>query len=181
VCRLHNRPKKSRVLGLAIGPGRLGFAVLEESAQLLDWGVRNYRGSIRERRARAKRIFSGFLRSFRPTAVAIRGRKNPAIGLRKTATSILRAIKTEAERQSGGLRVLSVRDMRRFYSACGCKTKHEMAELIARRFEELSWRLPRARKPWQPEPSIYIVFDAVASGMAFHHRGSPASKRNHVC
>ena len=36
----------SRILALYLHPGRFGYVVLEDSTELLDWGVRrNYRGT----------------------------------------------------------------------------------------------------------------------------------------
>ena len=47
-------------------------------------------------------------------------------------------------------------------------SKHEIAEILAKRFpEELGSRLPPKRRPWMSEDSRMDIFDAVAMGVTF--------------
>jgi len=63
--------------------------------------------------------------------------------------------------------VNSATAMRKYFQEIGRANKFEIAEAVATRFPELAWRLPRKRKPWQSEPLVQPLFDAVAIAL-FH-------------
>ena len=49
----------------------------------------------------------------------------------------------------------------------GASNKYEIAIAIAKRFPELTTRLPRFRKPWMSEDYRMSIFDAVALALTF--------------
>jgi hypothetical protein len=86
---------------------------------------------------------------------------------RKIILSVIRTIKAITKSRSIQFQILNTRAIRSLFVDYGCTTKHQIASVIATWFEELSWKLPRQRKPWEREPHFMPIFDAVATGIAF--------------
>ena len=63
-------------------------------------------------------------------------------------------------------------DVRASFRNLGCETRYEIASALTRVFPELLWKLPLARRPWVPEHSSMIVFDAIALGLAYWQHSS---------
>ena len=80
---------------------------------------------------------------------------------------VLQKMRAELKRMSVRFAVLERRDVRQFFVELGCKTKYDVACWSAERFEELKWRLPRRRKPWDREDYAVPIFDAVAAAITF--------------
>ena len=55
---------------------------------------------------------------------------------------------------------------KRFFVRFRCDTKHQIAQLIAELFEELSWRVQPQRRAWHSESYHAVMFVAVATGLA---------------
>jgi hypothetical protein len=159
-----------RLLALEVRPQKFGFVVFEGPTRLLDWGVKSYQVRGISRRAILRKRISFLLRMYVPSVLAVRqGDSSPRKARRAIlwATEIIRA---QASGKSTGLYSLKTREIWSFFAAHGCTNKHHMATLLAKWFEELSWRLQPARKPWQGEKSNTLVFDAAATGIAFFNR-----------
>ena len=65
------------------------------------------------------------------------------------------------------VRWIPAKTVRAFFADHGAATKHAVASLLAEWFEELTWQVPAKRKPWQSERYNTLMFDALATGMAF--------------
>ncbi len=163
---LANVGRHERVLALEVRPQKYGFAVLEGADALLDWGVRSYRiGQV----ARAGRIDS-LLESYSPDFVVIRRREHNS---RKAASAVHTAmakIRIESRRYSARTRLISGKNIRRFFEQYGCTNKHEIASVLAEKFDEILWKLPARRRPWESEKYNTTLFDALATGTAFFAR-----------
>ncbi len=88
---------------------------------------------------------------------------------------IVGTIRTETRRTSTKFRIVTTRQVRAHFAPLGLTTKHGIATSIAKQFEELSWKLPQRRKPYQSEAPVMAVFDAVANGIAFFWTQTPSS------
>lgn len=159
--------RKDRLLALEIRSQKFGFVVFEGPTRLLDWGVRSYAGRSAHRRAIVEKKICLLLQLYAPSAVVMRRRDSSSRRARKAILSAVQTIRTEARKCSIELQSLNTREIRRFFAEHGGATKHQIASLLAKRFEELSWKLPRARKAWQSEAHIMPIFDAAATGIAF--------------
>jgi hypothetical protein len=152
---------------LAIDPCSqgFGFAIFEEPARLLDWGVKNSarHGKHPRTRRRGSRCAISLVRlldRYRPSLIVVRDRDDASVRHRRLVEQ-LRSL--AAERQIE-LQMVSWDDVRAMFSTCGVKTKEEIATAISTRFPELL-PLPRHRKPWMSEDYRMNIYDAVAIGL----------------
>ena len=159
-------PQEDRLLALEIRPQKFGFVVFE-GPSLLDWGVRSYVGPSAHRRATLKKRIRVLLESYAPVSVVMRRRNSSS---RKARTAILSAIQTieiEARTRSMKLQSMNPQEIKLFFAKHGGTTKYEIASLLGKQFEELSWNVPPKRKPWHCESYRMCMFDAAAAGMTF--------------
>src|SRR5947207_9699800 len=164
-----------RLLALEIRASRLGFAVLEGSTRLLDWGVRSFGEQNEKLRSAASDRIATLLAFHKPTAVVVRARKYHSGVQNKRFLTIVAAIRAETTRNSTKFFVLTVREVRAHFGPNGQVTKHGIATSLAKQFEELSWKLPGRRKAYQSEARAMLVFDALANGVAFLGRQTPSA------
>jgi hypothetical protein len=164
-----------RLLALEIRASKVGFAVLEGSARLLDWGVRSFGEQGQKISSTVSDRIITLLAFHNPSTVVVRVRKYHSTVQNKTFLAIVAAIKAETTRNSKEFCVLSTRQVRDHFALRGQTTKHDIATSLANQFEELSWKLPHRRKAFQSEARAMLVFDALANGIAFVERQTPRS------
>jgi len=152
-----------RWLVLEIRSWKFAFAVFD-GTNLLDWGVCRFPAGGTPA---AIRRLTFFLKAYTPSQVITRCVRRAKHVSSKRAVRLLRGIRDELERRSVPLAVIARRDIREFFARRGCRNKMEVAALIADRFRPLKPRVPRSRKPWDPERNIVAVFDAIATAIAF--------------
>jgi hypothetical protein len=154
------------VLALDLRPRKAGFVVLEGNV-LLDWGVRAYGKSASDLETTVKQRIEALLDLHTPGFVVVQRRRvnNPAVA--RTLGAIIRIVKTEATNHASDLTILRAGDVRQFFAEHDCHNKHEIASRLASWFEELAWKLPPKRKPWQSEDHNMTIFDAAAGAIAF--------------
>jgi len=168
-------PLPKRLLALEIRASRLGFAVLEGSTRLLDWGVRSFGEQNEKLRSAVSDRIATLLAFHKPSAVVVRVRKYHSAAQNKRFLAIVAAVRAETTRNSTKLFVLTSRQVRARFDPNGEITKHEIATILAKQFEELSWKLPGRRKSYQSEAPAMLVFDALANGVAFVGRQTPST------
>jgi hypothetical protein len=164
-----------RLLALEIRASRLGFAVLEGSTRLLDWGVRSFGEQNERPRSAVSDRIATLLAFHKPAVVVVRARKYHFATQNKRFLGIVAAIRTETTRSSSKLFVLTARQVRTHFDSNRQVTKHDIATSLAKQFEELSWKLPGRRKVYQSEAPAMLVFDALANGVAFFGRQTPST------
>lgn len=163
------------LLALEIRASRLGFAVLEGSARLLDWGVRSFGEQNQEVRPAVSDRIITLLAFHNPWTVVMRAHKYHSAVNNKKFLAITAAIRAETKRNSTKFCVLTTGQVRHHFALRGQVTKHDIATSLANQFEELSWKLPHRRKAFQSEAPAMLVFDALANGIAFVERQTPPS------
>jgi hypothetical protein len=156
---------RKRLLALDIRSSKVGFAVFEGPTKLLDWGVRWFvdgtlRSTVTDR-------ISTLLTFHTPFAVVVRGRKYYSPSKNRRFATIVSSIRAETRRNSTKLRIITTRQVHDHFDSHGRATKHFVATIIARHFEELSWKLPHRRKSYESEAPTMVIFDAVANGIVF--------------
>jgi hypothetical protein len=164
-----------RLLALEVRASRLGFAVLEGSARLLDWGVRTFREQNKGVRSAVSDRIITLLAFHSPSAVVVRTRKYHSTVNNNKFLAIVAAIRTEAKKGSTKFYILTTHQVRDRFALRGQVNKHDIATSLANQFEELSWKLPRRRKVFQSEVPAMLVFDALATGIAFVERQASPS------
>jgi len=163
-----------RLLALEIRASRFGFAVLEGPARLLDWGVRSFGEEQKKVRSAVADRIATLLAFHKPFAVVVRLRKYHSAARNRRFLLTVAGIRTETMRHSTKFYALTARQVRDRFASNGQTTKHDIATSLTEQFEELSWRLPRRRKPYQSEAPVMLVFDALANGLAFLRRRRPS-------
>ena len=150
---LHER----RLLALEVRPRRLGFAVLEGVATLLNWGVRSYRAESGTRVATAARAVERLMALYAPQTLVLRKRKILSTNSRKRTVLIERQIKLVAARRSVQMHFVDPAVIHHFFSEHDAKTKYKIATALSEWFEELSWKLPPERRVWQSERYSMVI------------------------
>ena len=160
---LMNVERTERVLALEVRPQKYGFAVLESSVGLLDWGIRSCRnGQI----TRPGGIDS-LLQVYAPHFIVIRRREHNSRRAANAVRVVTINITTKARAYSVKTIFIRGRKIRHFFERYGCTNKYEIASLLAEWFDEIRWKLPTKRRPWESEKYNSLVFDGVATGIAF--------------
>jgi hypothetical protein len=166
-------PMPKWLLALEVRASRVGFAVFEGPTRLLDWGVRSFEKGNKTLKSSASDRIATLLAFHRPFAIVLRARTCNSGSQRRALAMITNSIRVEAKRHSTKIIVLTHRQVQSCFAPDGQITKHDIAVILAKRFEELSWKLPLRRKSYQSEAPVMAVFDAVATGIAFFERQAP--------
>lgn len=146
-----------RVLALEIRARKVGYVVFEGPETMLDWGVMHKTNSHSafERKLAAR---WGLLQ---PHAILIRRADA------ERSRAAVQTVRTLSRKQGVPLHFISAKNLSVHFGLNVRMNKYERAKIVADRFPELSWHLPRARKPWQSEPLKIMIFDAAALGIAY--------------
>jgi hypothetical protein len=153
-----------RVLTLDLRSKRFGYAVFEGPDTLLDWGTRTYGNEECSSLERRLKVLQS---SFAPSVILAR---QIAERHRFTQSTIRRrshSLRVFAKRVPITVHLINRSKLRSFFSGETKANKHDIAQMIANRFPELSWRLPPMRKPWQSEPTRQSIFDAASLGVFY--------------
>ena len=147
---------------LALDPTTKGFAyaVLEGSAELLDWGLAQSR--VKGDPQSLRRI-KALLDRYEPDLLVLEEGEGSRRGAR--AKRLLGKVEALARERGIAVRSVSRTQVREVFKLSGT-TKHEIALEVTRRYRYLALRLPRRRKPWDSEPERMSIFDAVSFGLA---------------
>jgi len=161
--RLTGVNSTERWLALEIRSWKLGFIVLEGN-DLLEWGTRRFRPGVM---STAIHKLAFLLRIYAPSIVITRSTRRAKHPSSSDAAHLLRSFCQELELRSVPFVVLSRDEVRNSFVQQGYTSKNEIARVVAGRFERLTPRIPRSRKPWDPERGMVVVFDAAATAIAF--------------
>ena len=151
-----------RLLVLEVRPRRCGFVVFEGMSALLDWGVRRY-GS--EPTSSCDSI-EMLLEIYSPDVVVMRRRRIPPHATRAVG-AVMKKVSLKARQHSAKVRFVSVHKIQHVFERLGCETRHDIASVLAKWFKEIAWKLPRKRRAWESERYNSVLFDGVATGIAF--------------
>lgn len=151
---------------LAIDPSirGFGFAVLEGPARLIDWGTKGAKGD--KNRESLKHV-AELIERYRPDVVIIEDHLHKSARRRARVRHLLKAIVVVATRRKLRVRTVSRSAVKKTFTQDGARTKHEIASVIAKRFPEISPRLPPIRKPWMSEDNRMSIFDSVSLALTF--------------
>lgn len=155
-----NAPR--RILALDVRARRIGYAVFETPARLIDFGVTRFR-SRHEALLRLLRI----LHRTKPAVLALR-KLRPGSTRNTTRTqTLLRLAWLHAHRSKIVRAMIREKQIKDRFSNQGATTKYQVALLLVKRFPDLEWRLPPPRKAWKREHPNMSIFDATALGATY--------------
>jgi hypothetical protein len=155
-----NRLALGRILSLEVRERGFGFALIDRGVVLRSCGTRGRNTGEFVAGTSVIEKLRQLLEVARADLVVM---GSPETARARSAARLF--AKTARERE---LRVerISRKALLAAFSDCN---KHEIAVAIGKRFPSLAGRVPPNRRPWQNEYYWTIVFDAIASGLAFLH------------
>src|SRR6185312_5444320 len=153
---------KTRILAMDLRRSYFGYAAFEMPLKILGSGVAVAKSS-EQARTRIKIL----VKEFRPSLIVLRklGQQSNRDRSRYTATA--RIVRHIAKAASISIGRVSEAQLRNFFRFLGKRNKYDLAALMAERFRDIRWKLPRKRKSFQPEPWTISQFDAVSLGTAY--------------
>lgn len=155
------------VLALDIRAQKLGFVMFEEQTKLLAFGTQRYGGTRRRLVNAALKRVALLLDLYEPSALVIRKIHVHSPEVSQQLREVTKIVCNEARRRSIRVQIFSADTVKRFFAESGLKTKHEIACTLAEWYKEIAWKLPTKKKAWQSERHNSVIFDAVATGVAF--------------
>ena len=148
--------RRSRTLAIDPTARGFGFAVLEGTDLLVDWGVvQLWSQNKKELVARV----DAYIDRYRPS-IFVTEQVGPGRS-RRRAREITTLLAGHAVLRHMPVFTISRDAVRKLFVPTGT-TKFEIALAITKTFPELASRLPRKRKPWMSEDERMNLFDAVS-------------------
>jgi Holliday junction resolvasome RuvABC endonuclease subunit len=151
---------------LAIDPSTrgFGFAVLEGSSRLIDWGVKETKT---DKKRRSLTLISELIEQYEPSVLVLENHAGKGSRRCERVAGLIDETRELAEKRKVKVKNFSRAEVKQAFAESGAATKYEIATAIANRFPELAPRLPRFRKPWMSEDYRMSIFDAVALALTF--------------
>jgi hypothetical protein len=159
----------NRVISISLSPRGFGYAVFE-GAELIDWGLKGtsrLRGRHRDWCVRqAERLMEDFV----PEILVLEDYCDVRYRRGRAVKHLLARVATRAAAHGVKVRRVPKSRLGRLSWDEARPTKYQIAVTVARRFPELTWRLPPVRKPWMSEDARMAIFGAVALALAYYGR-----------
>jgi hypothetical protein len=151
---------------LAIDPisRGFGFAVLEGSRRLIDWGVIHVQTD--KLRGCLRRI-DELVGRYRPLIIVTEDTNSKGSRRGVRVRELVDEIRRQSPEWHSFCRAVSRIQVRRTIRQSERATKYEIALSLIEDFPELRPRLPKPRKPWMSEDARMAIFDALAFGLTY--------------
>jgi hypothetical protein len=156
-----------RIMTIDLRRSRFGYAVLDGPNVLLEWGSGEMRTHDEERRNFKNTRLRSVLRVSSPAKVVVRRSQYRGNLDSPLKDRLLRKLKLDASGYSIPVVMISQDEIRRAFHVPNRASKYGIASVVARKFPELRAKLPATRKAWEPELHSMIIFDAIATGLAY--------------
>lgn len=152
-------PKEGLVLGFQPASQGFGWAAFSSPLSLYDWGFCH---AARDKNARCLKRLEKLLARLNPEAIVLevfegRAKRSKRIG------RLCRAVIALAMEQRIEVAIYTRGQIAACFASVGAGTRQEMAEAVARSFEELRPHLPKPRAAWDSPSRRMAIFDAVAA------------------
>ncbi len=159
---------------LAIDPTTrgFGFAVMEGSDYLIDWGVKEGRDNNKD--VHCLNNISALIDRYMPDVIAVEDFNGMGSRRCHRIQILIKNIIELADAKNIKTHRFSRSRIRDVFALHGAGTKFEIAQAIAGDFPELSSRLPPPRKCYMSEDSRMSIFDAMSLAITyfyFHNNG----------
>lgn len=153
----------TRVLAIDPTSKGIGFAVLEGSDRLVDWGVKLASGN-----EECLRRADVLIARYQPEVLIVERTDVRGCRRRPRALELIRDVLALGSKHGLRTRRVSRQATLRHFAREGFTTKRQVAVALSVRFPELSQHLPPERKPWMSEDERMGIFDSLAFGLAFY-------------
>ena len=149
-----------RVLALSVNSQGFGFVAFDGPGELLDWGMRSFRGGVNAVKVPIKGKILRLFDAHQPDILLLKEPKT------EQSKKIVNTIAKLARAQAIPVEIVSKHDIQRVFAA-EKQSKYHIGATIALYYPELLPHLPPQRKPWQSEKYGIQIFEAVALGLAY--------------
>jgi hypothetical protein len=151
-------PKEDLVLGFHPSSYGFGWAAFSGPLSLYDWGL--HHAKKRKNETCLRRLEKLLLR-LEPEVIVLEAFEGANRSGR--VVHLCRAVVALAMEQRIEVAIYTRRQIRATFGAAGARSRQEIAESLARHFEELRPRLPKPRAIWDGPDRRMSVFDAAAA------------------
>lgn len=159
-----SRQKNTRVLAIDPSTRGFGYAVLEGTERLIDWGVKETRA---DKSKRALNSVPDLIEIYQPQTLAVEDYTGNGSRRCERIVELIAAVSKHVLKRNIRVKSFSRAQIKQAFAESAAPNKFEIAIAIAKRFPELEPRLPRFRKPWMSEDYRMSIFDAVAFAVTF--------------
>jgi Holliday junction resolvasome RuvABC endonuclease subunit len=161
------RPAPPLVLSLSPNWAGIGYVLFEKPLAPYDWGVKQGRGS--EKNRVLMRAVRKLITLYRPSVVVLEDWTDRDAPRCARIETLYGHIVTLCAGMDVSIERVPMRRVQQVFEAHGATTKYEIAQVIAKRIPALSSEVP-VRKIWEPESPRQTIFDAAALGLTFFQR-----------
>ncbi len=163
-----NPAQPKRILAIDPTTRGFGFAVLEGPMILVDWGVKEAKGSTNKNQ-HCLSLIETMINHYRPDAIVVEDYDGQDSRRCPRVAELIKGITLLATKRKITIRTFSRSMVRDAFSEVHAHTKHQIAEAISSRFPELVPRMPHFRKCWMPEDYRMNFFDAIALALTYFY------------
>jgi Holliday junction resolvasome RuvABC endonuclease subunit len=167
-------PKEKRILAIDPISRGFGFAILEGSEKLIDWGMKQV---TEQKESRCVEQCQKIIEHYYPDIIVVENCKIK--GSRRCARirKLLNIICEMAAKMHISSRRFTREKIRQVFPHHEVRTKRQIAIAVALKFPALRPRLPKSRKFWMREDERMSIFDSVALALTYYHfSGRPKHK-----
>jgi Holliday junction resolvasome RuvABC endonuclease subunit len=160
--------KQFRILAVAPSTRGFGFVVMEGEKTIIECATRTADVKKKDKNAQSITKLKKLLDFYQPGVLVLQDAEAKGSRRAPRIRQLIKQIVSLAQRRKIKVKLISRRNVAKFFFGNGKGTKHDVAKILAERFpEELGNRLPPLRRAWMTEDSRMDIFDAVAFGSAF--------------
>ena len=156
---------KPLVLSLAPMSKGFGFVLFEAPLAPFDWGVREVRGALKNRRI--LKFVEGMIDRYAPIVLVLEDWTDDACRKSKRIMALYAALVELARKNCVQLVRVTKGSVRRCFMHVVPCNKYEIALAIAKAIPALSYQIPPVRKIWMSEDPRQSLYDAAALGLAY--------------
>jgi hypothetical protein len=158
------RETDHRVVAIDPTSRGFGFAVLEDSTFLVDWGTKDVG---RADDTKTLRHVRAIVLRYDPDAIVLEDPRDPSFRRSARVRNLIISIQ-ELSVSAGKLVAFVARPrIHKLFGGSGAPTKRRIALILAEHFPELAPRVPPIRKAWMSEDARSSIFDAVAFALTY--------------
>jgi Holliday junction resolvasome RuvABC endonuclease subunit len=163
------KPKSQLVLALHATSHGFGYVLFEGPFAPHDWGAVSARNN---KSATCLGRLEKLLDRFTPECLILEEFGSGLSERRQRLTRLYRSMASVAASRSIEVYVYTKAQIQACFMNVGARTRHEIADAIAREFEIFRHKLPKVRKPWESEKRGMALFSAIALILTHYQLGA---------
>ena len=159
---------------LSIYPMIQGFAYILFAGPTnpIDWGIGYIATSNAKRNTKMLSRIEELMTKYQPDAIVIEDYLETRFHRSPRMLRLYRSMTHIAQTKAIDVCRVAKTDVLKCFGTVGAKTKHEIAQAVARQFPEFAHRLPKKRQVWDPQQRTMGLFTAAALAVVFYQQSS---------